>query len=611
MSSLSGSGLARLDRFLRAHEQRFALALVRIPQIPLRDEFSARIEQWCGEHQRRFLRFKLAGLKPDQVWEQIKSGMPVGTVAVLDDLDAAFHEPTGDLASLLNRQRERIGELLPGPVLLVLGDGAMNRLFVDAPDLADWHAATFEFESTPLAIGPRAEVSPIPERSAEWIESRIALLQDQLGGASLRESSRARILMELAGLYRDSVYAVSSPPNQPRARNAFEGMQLAEAALREAVDIRRRLAEQDPDSGAQRDLARALTALARLLKDEGRYEDAEALVAEGLRICEREFGEEDPDTLVSVNNLATLYRDQGRYTEAEPLYLRALAAKERVHGGDHPSTLASVNNLAGLYVSQGRYAEAEPLYLRARARERVLGSDNPATLRSVNDLAFLYEKQGRYAEAESLYQQALAASERVLGSQHPDTLTMVHNLAGLCETQGRDAEAEPLYQRVLANRERSLGSEHPDTLATVNNLAALYHKQGRYAESEQLYQRALTTSQRVLGNEHPNTLTTLNNLAAMYQDRGRNADAEQLYRRALAARERLPDSEHPSTLPIVNNLAGLYVDQDRYEEAESLYQRAVSNAETVFGHNHPNTQIIRSNLERLRSKMLAAGTPQN
>lgn len=305
MNALPESEFARLKRFLSAHEQRFALALVRIPQVPLRDEFSAQIEQWCTEHDRPFLRSKLAGLKPDQVWERIRSGTPTGAVAILDDLDAAFHEPAGDLASLLNRQRERVAELLPGPVLLVLGEGAMNRLFIDAPDLADWHAASFEFESAPPVAVRRPEDSPLPERSAEWIESRIALLQDQLGGPSLRDGSRARILIELAGLYRDSVYAVSLHPDQARVREAFEGMQLAEAALRESVAIRRRLADNEANPGPKRDLALAL---------------------------------EHPDTLTLLNNIAGLYGKQHRYDEAERLYLRAARAAETVLGPDHPST---------------------------------------------------------------------------------------------------------------------------------------------------------------------------------------------------------------------------------------------------------------------------------
>src|SRR4051794_26530601 len=114
MSDVSAPEFARLDRFLRAHENRFALALVRIPQTRLREEFARRVEETAGELQRRFHRFEFAGLKPLEVWGRIEAGLPVGAIAILDGLDTAFQEPDGDLASLLNRQRERIAELLPG-----------------------------------------------------------------------------------------------------------------------------------------------------------------------------------------------------------------------------------------------------------------------------------------------------------------------------------------------------------------------------------------------------------------------------------------------------------------------------------------------------------------
>jgi tetratricopeptide (TPR) repeat protein len=482
MSELSAPEFARLDRFLRAHETRFALALIRMPQITLREEFARWLEEFSQEHHRPFHRFDLAGLNPVEVWGRIAAGLPAGTVAMLDGLDAAFHEPDGDLASLLNRQRERIADLLPGPVLLVLGERAMNRFVADAPDLADWYAASFEFESAVAAGGPKTPETAIPERSAEWIESRIALLQDQLRG-TLRDRTRARVLMELGDLYRDSVYGVPSHPDRPRPRTASENLKAAEAALREAVDLQRQLADADPSSGPQRDLARALNAVARLLRNVGRYAEAEPLFEEALRIRERVLGGEHPETLVSVNDLAGLYESQGRYGEAEPLYLRALAASERVLGGEHPDTFISVNNLAGLYVSQGRYGEAEPLYQRAlAASERVLGGEHPNSLTMVNNLAGLYESQGRYAEAEPLFQRALAARERVLGREHPDTLTSVNNLAGLYVSQGRYAEAEPLCQRAVSGAEKVLGHEHPDTQTIRNNLERLRSKMTSAAE---------------------------------------------------------------------------------------------------------------------------------
>jgi len=606
MSGLSESELSRLDRFLSAHAERFALALVRIPQLPIRDEFSTHIVHWCEGHGRLFRRFQLAGLKADGVWERIRSGIQVGAVALLDDLDAAFHEPTGDLASLLNRQRERIAELLPGPVLLVLGEGALNRLFVDAPDLADWHAANFEFDNTPRALEPAADYLPVPELSAEWIESRIALLRDQLSASSLRDRSRARILMELADLYRQSVYAASSHQDRPRPHDAFEGVQLAEAALREAVAIQRRLAEEDPGAWAQRDLVTALDALAQLLKEDGRYGEAEPVLQEALQLC-RVLGNVHPATLRSMGSLAGLYVSLGRYADAEPLYLRELAGSEKVLGAEHPSTLRSMHNLARLYEKQGRYGDAEPLYNRVLAADRrLLGHRHPSTLAVLNNLSGLYAAQGKYTQAESLHQEVLFAAELVLGVDHPDTLAAVNNHALLLEKLNRYAEAEQLYHRVVASCERILGYEHPDTLASVNNLALLFLRQGRHAEAELLCQRALAAREHVLGAEHPDTLTSVHNLAGLYYDQARYAEAERLYRRVIAASERVLGDEHPRTLMTVASLAALCEKQGRYSEAESLYKQAAHAAEAVLGDDHPNTKIILKNLAHLHTTVLTA-----
>src|ERR1039458_9095086 len=88
MSDLSAPEFARLDRFLRAHENHFALALVRIPQIPLREEFARRVVEFSREHNRPFHQFELAGLKPVEVWGRIEAGLPTGAIALFDGLAA-------------------------------------------------------------------------------------------------------------------------------------------------------------------------------------------------------------------------------------------------------------------------------------------------------------------------------------------------------------------------------------------------------------------------------------------------------------------------------------------------------------------------------------------
>ncbi len=57
------------------------------------------------------------------------------------------------------------------------------------------------------------------------------------------------------------------------------------------------------------------------------------------------LGDKHPDVALSLNNLALLYDNQGRYEAAEPLYLEALKIFERILGADHPSTKVVQGNL--------------------------------------------------------------------------------------------------------------------------------------------------------------------------------------------------------------------------------------------------------------------------
>jgi tetratricopeptide (TPR) repeat protein len=84
----------------------------------------------------------------------------------------------------------------------------------------------------------------------------------------------------------------------------------------------------------------------------------------GLR--ETALGKEHPSTLTSMNNLAGVLRDQGKYEEAEEMYRQALRLRMMVLGKKHPSTLTSMNDLAGVLNDQGKYKEAEDRYPHPR-----------------------------------------------------------------------------------------------------------------------------------------------------------------------------------------------------------------------------------------------------
>ena len=211
--------------------------------------------------------------------------------------------------------------------------------------------------------------------------------------------------------------------------------------------------------------------------------------------------------------LAELLREQGKYAEAEPLFRRALAISEKALGPEHPNVAKELNNLAALLQAQGKYAEAEPLFRRALAiDEKALGSDHPDFAIDLNNLAALLQDQGKYAEAEPLYRRALAIDEKALGSDHPGFATDLNNLAELLKAQGKYAEAEPLYRRALAIDEKAFSSEHPDVARQQNNLAGFLYEHGKYAEAEPLYHRALAIDEKALGPKHPTTIIIRNNL---------------------------------------------------------------------------------------------------
>ena len=83
----------------------------------------------------------------------------------------------------------------------------------------------------------------------------------------------------------------------------------------------------------------------------------------------------------ALNNQAVNFETTGRYDEAEPLYRQAIKIGKKTIGEDHPDYATWLNNLAGLLQVTGRYDEAEPLYKEAvRISETALGAEHPQTV---------------------------------------------------------------------------------------------------------------------------------------------------------------------------------------------------------------------------------------
>lgn len=350
--------------------------------------------------------------------------------------------------------------------------------------------------------------------------------------------------------------------------------------------------------------------LAKVLIDQGKILEAEAMYERELRGKIKFLGPEDKSTLDTVNNLGNLSLHQGKLQKAEEMYVRALEGKKKACGLEDVSTMDTRNNLGALYKAQGKWPKAEKMYQQALAGyEKALGPGHISTMDTLHNLGVLYTIQNKFRDAEHMYVKAYAGKRKFLGPDHTSTLETVNDLGSLYKKQGKMTEAEEMYNTALAGKVKSWGAEHTFTLATVNNLGMLFAEQGKMSEAENRYVQALNGFKKALGPEHITTLETTSNLGYLYFKQSKLPEAEEMFVEALSGNEKALGPEHPSTLATVYNLGILYSIQGKVPEAEEKYQWALTGFEKTLGAEHPSTLAaagILGTVYRTQGKMAEA-----
>lgn len=114
---------------------------------------------------------------------------------------------------------------------------------------------------------------------------------------------------------------------------------------------------------------------------------------------------------------------------ALPLFKEVLAVSRRVDGDEDMNTLVSMNNLASLHQKMGDSELARPLFEEAlEAQRRTLGKEAPDTLRTTSNLAMFHLRNGDFSLAFPLAEEVLKVRRRTLGKEHEDTLLSIYNM---------------------------------------------------------------------------------------------------------------------------------------------------------------------------------------
>jgi esterase/lipase superfamily enzyme/Tfp pilus assembly protein PilF len=321
--------------------------------------------------------------------------------------------------------------------------------------------------------------------------------------------------------------------------------------------------------------AAALSWLAAIAQDLGRYDVAEAHYKRILEIDETALGQGHADVGRDCNNLALLYQEMGRYAEAEAQYDRSLTITEKALGPTHLTFATRLHNKGALLRLQGRYGDAEPLLKRALAiRELSLDAPPQDLGKTLSNLGRLYLDMARYADSEAYHRRALGIFEKAFGSDSVRTAFSLHDLANLYQTVGQYADAERLIERALAIRSERLGQEHAEVARSIYVLAGIHEKQGRVDEALTEYQRALAIQERALGPDRPDVAATKVGLAVLYKSQARYDEARTLLESAVGIQEKTLAPDHPALASSLLPLSEVYRLQGRRDDAERAFKRA-------------------------------------
>jgi serine/threonine-protein kinase len=423
------------------------------------------------------------------------------------------------------------------------------------PDTRAYRAGKFvRRHRAGVAAGALALVSLVGGASAAlWQAERAA-----------RERDAAR---DVAG-FLEGLFQAADPYAAEGDR--ADTLRVADLLARGSTLVRRELGGQPEVQ------ARLLLVLGRVHQARGRFELAQPLLAEALRLRDSLHDAPHPDLAESQNRLATVLRDRGELDAAEPLLRLALASRERWYGRRHAAVAETLNDLAILLRLRGRYDDAERQHLAALAILRETGHDPRGVITVLGDLVATLDEKGDDVGGERQARTALALSRATFGARHPRVALAATSLALALQRLGRYAEAESLAVEALAIGEAALGPEHPRVAVILGRLASIRFWQGDLAAAESAHRRSLAIRRRVHGPTHLETTDAMYDLAQVLRAQGDLDGAEALNRESLAIVRRRMGPDHPLVAVYLTNLAATLEARGDCRGAEPVLREAIA-----------------------------------
>ena len=295
--------------------------------------------------------------------------------------------------------------------------------------------------------------------------------------------------------------------------------------------------------------------------------------------------------------LADILGEQGKWEEAKRLLNEAYTNEQLRLGRTHPRVIQLLSLVANLAFREGDYRQAQTRYQEAaNLAETALGPRHPETLGFKAHVLFAVAEDGDVDTAIIGFREQVPIVAEVLGADHPDLLTMRSAYANALRASGQLDAAEAEIEAVFRRRSAVLGETHPDTLAAINVLGVIVSQRKDFAKAEILFRQASELYLKANGPLHPETVMMQANYLSALRNLGRIDEAIAGFTELKTRAEQVFPAGH-WLLAVVHGHLGLsLMEGKRFSDAEPWLKKSYSAAQKQFGDQDARSIAFRARL---------------
>ena len=277
------------------------------------------------------------------------------------------------------------------------------------------------------------------------------------------------------------------------------------------------------------------------LSDEQRYDEAEAVALQILRLTQEEYGEVAEQVIEPLLDLAEVQINGANLVTAEQNLSAAIMLIEKYAGPLSAELIEPLTTLGEIYNHSGLHEKAALTFDRALRLNHVnLGFTNFDQFPIMDGLTESYIAQQDIDEATFYQRSQLEIQQRRLGVGNHETTPAYFKLARWYSRINRYDEAILTYQKADRIIIESFGRDSPERTEGLQGMALVYQKIGNQSASSSILRKALKLIEESPENDPLRRAALLVAIGDNLTREGKFSTAQDQY---IAAWQALPDNE--------------------------------------------------------------------